>query len=71
MLERSAPELVARELDRELNGGIGSNSAPNKVHDLTSVVRKKRKAPETTEAGQNETSPVEKKTKLETQTETQ
>ncbi|TFK26223.1 hypothetical protein FA15DRAFT_693312 [Coprinopsis marcescibilis] len=43
----SAPELAAQALDNELNGGVnGSASAPQKVNDLTSIVKKKKKAQE-------------------------
>ena len=45
----SAPELAARALDKELNGAgasapLASSSA--QVNDLTSIVKKKKKAPD-------------------------
>ncbi|GJJ11114.1 hypothetical protein Clacol_005345 [Clathrus columnatus] len=69
-LGTSAPDLVARELDRELNGAAGSGPAPKVVHDLTNVVRKKRKAPDASEPAADDSSSAEKKPKLEA-TETQ
>jgi HAT1-interacting factor 1 len=65
----SAPALVAKVLDQELNAG-SSGSAPAAVHDLTSIVKKKKKAPDTNGAGKRKAdgdagSPSEKKAKLE------
>lgn len=49
MAEASAPDLVAQELDRDLNGATGASAAPKRVNDLTSmVVKKKKKAAEPT-----------------------
>lgn len=42
----NAPELVARALDRELNGGSSSSFDPAKpvvVNDLSAMVKKKKK----------------------------
>jgi len=66
-----APEIVARELDRDLNAAAGSNYALKQVNDLTAVVKKKRKAPEQepTAASASATStPPEKKAKVESST---
>jgi len=43
----SAPELVAKALDKELNGAQPTTSitTETKVNDLTSVVKKKKKPP--------------------------
>ncbi|KIM90564.1 hypothetical protein PILCRDRAFT_1835 [Piloderma croceum F 1598] len=66
----SAPALVAKALDQELNAG-SSKSDPAAVNDLTSmVVKKKKKASDTNGAGKRKAdgdagSPSEKKTKLE------
>ncbi|KAF8586365.1 hypothetical protein K439DRAFT_1387288 [Ramaria rubella] len=48
--EASAPDLVAQELDRDLNGTVASSAAPTQqINDLTSmVVKKKKKIPEST-----------------------
>lgn len=49
----SAPEMVAKALDKELNAAPASSSkpsAPSAVNDLTSMVKKKKKAPEVAEA---------------------
>lgn len=47
--EGSAPELVAQELDRDLNGPAAAKSQPNQINDLTSmVVKKKKPAPDGT-----------------------
>uniref|UniRef100_A0A8H7XRK9 Tetratricopeptide SHNi-TPR domain-containing protein n=1 Tax=Psilocybe cubensis TaxID=181762 RepID=A0A8H7XRK9_PSICU len=43
-LSASAPALAAQQLDRELNG-TSSSSAPIVVNDLSSMVKKKKKAP--------------------------
>jgi len=69
----SAPALVAKALDQELNvataGSSGSGSTA--VNDLTSmVVKKKKKAPDTNGAGKRKAdddpgSPSEKRAKLE------
>ncbi|KIJ55652.1 hypothetical protein M422DRAFT_151223 [Sphaerobolus stellatus SS14] len=65
----SAPELVARELDKDLSGPATSSSAPKQVNDLTSIVKKKkRKAPEpegASTAEQEVSTPPEKKAKME------
>jgi HAT1-interacting factor 1 len=66
----SAPALVAKALDQELNAG-SSGSAPAAVNDLTSmVVKKKKKVPDTNGTGKRKAdddagSPSEKKAKLE------
>jgi HAT1-interacting factor 1 len=63
----SAPALVAKALDQELNAG-SSGSTPAVVNDLTSmVVKKKKKAPDTgkRKADGDAGSPSEKKAKLE------
>jgi len=43
----SAPELVAKALDKELNAGQPTTNitTETKVNDLTSVVKKKKKPP--------------------------
>lgn len=45
----TAPDMAAKSLDKELNGGAGSSATPVQVNDLTSIVKKKKKAPEATE----------------------
>ncbi|TFK39924.1 hypothetical protein BDQ12DRAFT_681476 [Crucibulum laeve] len=72
-LEVSAPALAAQALDQELNGGSSSGTAPTVINDLTSmVVKKKKKAPEDSNAGKrkaetdaDETN-TEKKARLDT-----
>lgn len=71
----SAPDLVAKALDKELNGAAGASSTPVQVNDLTSIVKKKKKAPDATANGNGSTkrkadddpvgSPGDKKMKLE------
>ncbi|KAF8745451.1 hypothetical protein AX14_008884 [Amanita brunnescens Koide BX004] len=69
----SAPELAARALDKELDAGA-SSAAPAVVTDLTSTVKKKKKIPPLEDSnsgkrkaeGDTETSPIEKKVKLDT-----
>lgn len=74
----SAPDMVAKALDKELNAAPSSSksSAPAPVNDLTSMVKKKKKAPEASEANgttssgkrkaedEGSASPSEKKVKL-------
>ncbi|KAF8518978.1 hypothetical protein BU17DRAFT_48239 [Hysterangium stoloniferum] len=67
-IEGSAPDLVAQELDRDLNNAVAT-AVPKQINDLTSVVKKKRRAPETSEdTGDKQkgavSTPPEKKTKL-------
>ena len=45
--EESAPALVAKELDAELNGASAAPVAKTEVHDLTGLVKKKKKNPDT------------------------
>ncbi|EIN09667.1 hypothetical protein PUNSTDRAFT_113095 [Punctularia strigosozonata HHB-11173 SS5] len=66
----SAPELVAKVLDRELNTGSASTGAPAQVNDLTSMVKKKKKEPAANGSGKRKAdddagSPSDKKAKLE------
>jgi HAT1-interacting factor 1 len=74
-LATSAPALAAQALDRELNaaGSSASKAAPAIVNDLTSIVKKKKKAaPEDPSAGkrkaESEAEPTnaDKKVKLDT-----
>ena len=45
-LQESAPALAAKQLDKELNASA-SAALPAQVHDLTGIVKKKKKpAPE-------------------------
>ncbi|KAI0060735.1 hypothetical protein BV25DRAFT_1917559 [Artomyces pyxidatus] len=71
----SAPDLAARALDHELNAASASASAPNAlkqlpVNDLTSIVKKKKKAHEVNGAEKRKAeddgshTPPEKKAKL-------
>lgn len=63
----SAPEIVAQELDRDLNAGAASASVPKQVNDLTAIVKKKRKAPEqepTPAVESGASTPPEKKAKM-------
>ena len=55
---------MARELDRDLNGSA-SGSVPKQVNDLTSIVKKKRKAPEPESPQKDASTPPEKKSKVE------
>jgi HAT1-interacting factor 1 len=68
----SAPALVAKALDQELNAATtaGSSGSLGTVNDLTSMVVKKKKAPDTNLAGKRKAdddtgSPSEKKVRLE------
>ncbi|KAA1469094.1 hypothetical protein DENSPDRAFT_834628 [Dentipellis sp. KUC8613] len=69
----SAPALVAQALDKELNAGAPQVNANGQlpVNDLTSVVKKKKKAPEEGSAEKRKAeddgsnSPAEKKARLE------
>ncbi|KAF6761537.1 hypothetical protein DFP72DRAFT_624531 [Ephemerocybe angulata] len=45
--EGSAPELAAKALEAELNGGSAGAVNPTVVNDLSSMVKKKKKAPAT------------------------
>ncbi|KAJ3546096.1 hypothetical protein NM688_g5549 [Phlebia brevispora] len=40
----SAPVLAAKALDKELSAGSASAALPTEVHDLTSIVKKKKKS---------------------------
>jgi HAT1-interacting factor 1 len=70
----SAPELAAKALDKELDARTSSTAAPVVVVDLTSMVKKKKKVPPLEDSnsgkrkaeGETETSPIEKKAKLDT-----
>ena len=70
----SAPELAARALDKELGASTSEPpAAPAVVTDLTSMVKKKKKTPaEDSNSGKRkadgdaESSPIEKKAKLDT-----
>ena len=75
-LATSAPALAAQALDRELNArgsSSASKAAPAIVNDLTSIVKKKKKAaPEDPNAGKRkaeceaEPTNADKKVKLDT-----
>ena len=75
-LATSAPALAAQALDRELNAASSSSApkaAPAVVNDLTSIVKKKKKAvPEDPSAGKRkaegeaEPTNADKKVKLDT-----
>lgn len=71
-LSVSAPELAARALDNELNAAASSSAPPTVVTDLTSMVKKKKKKNVDASTGKRkadgdtETSPVEKKARLDT-----
>lgn len=76
-METTAPALAAQALDKELNAGASTTSAPPQtvVNDLTSmVVKKKKKAPVDATAGKrkaeaeidSEPSTTEKKPRLDT-----
>ena len=72
----SAPELAARALDKELNGGASSSSSATSaaVTDLTSMVKKKKKNSPAEDSnsgkrkaeGDADASPKEKKARLDT-----
>jgi HAT1-interacting factor 1 len=72
--DASAPELAARALDSELNapGAAASASKQLPINDLTMVVKKKKKAPDTDVPekqkrkadDEGSSSPAEKKARL-------
>jgi HAT1-interacting factor 1 len=66
----SAPALAAKALDKELNGGSSSASAPAQVNDLTSMVKKKKKEPTTDSSAKRKAEddaacPADKRVKME------